>query len=259
MKCREIMEALEIIAPLRYAESWDNAGLLIGDEEKDVKRVMVAVDATDKIVKEACEKKVDMLITHHPLIFSGMKQIREENFIGRRVRELIKADISYCAMHTNFDIAADMAGLAFKQLGITFQKTEVLSVTEEEKGLGKIGEISEKISLKKLAELVKERFELETVLLYGEKEKYIQKIAILPGSGKSEISSAVQKNVDVMITGDIDHHSGIDAVSQGIAVIDAGHYGLEKIFVKFIGNYLREEKKELEILLEKLENPFCSI
>lgn len=259
MKCRDVMEVLEFIAPLKYAESWDNPGLLIGDEEKEIKRVMVAVDATDEIVKGACEKKVDMLITHHPLIFSGMKQIKEENFIGKRVRMLIKADICYCAMHTNFDIAADMAGLAIQRLGVKLEQEEVLDVTEEEKGLGKIGRMLEEISLEKLAMLVKERFELESVLVYGEREKKVKKMAILPGSGKSEIALAAQKKADVLITGDIDHHSGIDAVAQGLSIIDAGHYGLEKIFVKFVGDYLKKQKGELEVLLEELKNPFWRI
>ena len=250
------MEVLEVIAPLKYAEGWDNPGLLIGDEEKEIKRVMVAVDATDEIVKGACERKADMLITHHPLIFSGMKQIKEENFIGKRVRMLIKADICYCAMHTNFDIAADMADLAIQRLGIKLEQEEVLDVTEEEKGLGKIGRMLEEISLEKLAMLVKERFELESVLVYGEREKKVKKMAILPGSGKSEIALASQKKADVLITGDIDHHSGIDAVDMGLCIIDAGHYGIEHIFMEDVKAYLEKVLTGVHMDCAPIKHPF---
>ena len=95
----------------RYALSWDNVGLLAGREDKEVAKIYVALDAKDEVVDEAILAGADMLVTHHPLIFSGMKQVNNQNFIGRRLVKLIQHDISYYAMHTNYDVKG-MADLA---------------------------------------------------------------------------------------------------------------------------------------------------
>ena len=119
MKCSEWMEKLEILAPKSLACEWDNPGLLAGRAEKEVKKVLIALDATDDVVDLAVKEQVDLLITHHPLIFHSMKKVNDQDFIGRRLIKLIQADISMYAMHTNFDIAPGcMADLAAEKLGL---------------------------------------------------------------------------------------------------------------------------------------------
>ena len=85
MKAAQIIDKLEQLAPIAYAESWDNVGLLVGSREREVKKIMVALDATDAVIEQAIAKKVDMIITHHPMIFSAMKRVTDEDFIGRRI------------------------------------------------------------------------------------------------------------------------------------------------------------------------------
>ena len=119
MKCSEIIEALRELAPEEWACEWDNPGLIAGRTEKEIKRIFVALDATDHIVEEAVRVEADLLLTHHPLIFKAVKQVNNQNFITRRLLRLIQADISYYAMHTNFDAAPGcMADLAAGRLGI---------------------------------------------------------------------------------------------------------------------------------------------
>lgn len=264
MKCSSIIEILKEFIPEKYAEPWDNVGLLVGNEEKEIKRIMLAVDATDSVIRTAYEKRADMLITHHPLIFSGLKKIEEKDFIGRRISQLIRADIVCYAMHTNFDIAGDMAGIASNMLGI--KDSTILEPTCEGMGIGRIGLLGQEMTLKTLAQKVKEVFSLEEVRVYSHKKDThgmdfpVKRAAVSPGSGSREIPFAVQQKADVLITGDIGHHDGLDAMEMGLSIIDAGHYGLEKIFVPFMETFFKEQLSEkVDIITEKEQNPFYVI
>ena len=110
MKCSNIIEKLEELCPLSCACEWDNPGLLAGRQHKEVKKVLLALDATDQVVEEAIRQQADMLITHHPLIFKPLKKVNDQDFISRRILKLIQSDISYYAMHTNFDSAPGCMG-----------------------------------------------------------------------------------------------------------------------------------------------------
>lgn len=261
MKCREIIEQLNLLAPEAMACSWDNPGLLAGRLEKEVKKIYLALDATDQVVSEAVAAGADMLITHHPLIFKAIKKVNDSDFIGRRLVALLQADISYYAMHTNFDSAPGcMADMAAQKLGL--QDGEVLEVAGEMDGkiygIGKIGQLKEAMGLKDLAKLVREQFGLETVTVYGDLEdgRRLLRCAVSPGSGGSMIDISLEKGAEVLITGDIGHHEGIDSLARGMAVIDAGHYGLEYGFVEFMEEYLHKTwKGEVEVLKEKVKFP----
>ena len=133
MLCRDIMNVIEATYPKHAALEWDNVGLLVGCTEKEVKKIYVALDATDEVIDAAIENGVDMLITHHPLIFSPLKKITDEHFIGNRVVKLLQHDISYYAMHTNYDVLG-MAELSGKMLGL--HEEDVFEVTDSEKNIG---------------------------------------------------------------------------------------------------------------------------
>ena len=113
MQCSEMIKLLNQLAPEDIALSWDNPGLLAGRSNKEVRTIYLALDADDQVIEDAISQKADMLLTHHPLIFKPVKKINDQDFIGRRILRLIQADISYYAMHTNFDSAPGcMADLA---------------------------------------------------------------------------------------------------------------------------------------------------
>ena len=250
MRCDELIQILERLAPVSCACDWDNVGLLAGRSDKEIKKVYLALDATDEVVEEAIKWRADMLITHHPLIFRPLKKINDTDFIGRRILKLLSNDISYYAMHTNFDAASGcMADTAADKLDLT--QVKVLQPEGEIEGIpygiGKTGYLKEKMTIRELAELVKERFDLPFLTIYGEDAPgaTVQFIGISPGSGESLIKYALDSRVDVLITGDIGHHSGIDAAANHLAVIDAGHYGLEYLFLDFMENYLKQEVEEM--------------
>lgn len=255
MLCREIIDVIERTYPKHAALEWDNVGLLVGRTEKEVKKIYVALDATEEVIETAVKVGADMLITHHPLIFSPLKKITDEHFIGNRVVKLLQRDISYYAMHTNYDVLG-MAELSGEILGL--QNGDVFEVTDAENhvGIGRIGELKRSMSLQECCELVKEVFNLPTVRLFGNKETLVKRVAISPGSGKKMTQVALEKEAQVLITGDIDHHEGIDAVAQGLAIIDAGHYGLEHIFIKDIVEYLEKHIDNISVEKAEIIHPF---
>lgn len=255
MLCRDIMKVIETTYPKHAALEWDNVGLLVGRTEKEVKKIYVALDATDEVIDDAILRGADMLITHHPLLFSPLKKITDEHFIGSRVVKLLQHDISYYAMHTNYDVLG-MAELSGAILGL--RDAEVLEVTDAEntEGIGRVGELPCEMTLQECCELVKEKFQLETVKVFGDVNQMVQRVAISPGSGKGMADVALEKRAEVLVTGDISHHEGIDAVAQGIAIIDAGHYGLEHIFVDDIAVYLAKHFLGIEIRKSENIHPF---
>ena len=257
MRCADVIRKLEELSPLAYAESWDNPGLLAGRTDKEIKRIYIAVDATTEAIAEAEIVGADMLLTHHPLIFKGIKKVNSEDFIGRRILTLLQADMCYYAMHTNFDVMG-MADAAADELKL--QNSEVLDITFEDdiakEGFGRLGDLPYPMTVDECAAYVKERFHLQAVKVFGQGSRQLVRAAISPGSGKSMIAPALGKGADVLITGDIDHHEGIDAVEQGMAVIDAGHYGLEKIFVPYLQEYLKRETEGIEIITQGKADPF---
>lgn len=260
MTCQEIITILQRQAPEHYACDWDNVGLLVGDAQKEVKKIYIALDAAEETIEEAIELGADMLLTHHPMIFKGLKKVNTQDFIGKRVISLVQADIAYYAMHTNFDVKG-MAELAAERMGL--RECQVLEVTCEDEqgkqGIGKVGMLSEAMEVRTCAELVKQAFHIEQVKVFGNLDRKIAKAAISPGSGKSVIGEALESGAQVLITGDIDHHEGIDAAAQGMAVIDAGHYGVEKIFIPYMKQYLEKNTEELIILEQPEKQPFVYI
>ncbi len=250
-------EKLETVWPLSLAESWDNPGLLTGRWDKEVRTVMLALDATDEVVEAAAEQGADLLLTHHPLIFSARKQINDGDFIGRRLVKLLANDICCYAMHTNFDVLS-MASAAAEQIGLS--DCRVLDVTwqegEQKAGIGRVGNLPGKVPLDEFGGRLKELFGLERVAIFGQRDKEISCVAICPGSGKSVIGKAVSAGAEVLVTGDIGHHEGIDALAMGLCIIDAGHYGLEQIFLPYMETFLRQTWADLTILRAKEENPF---
>ncbi len=257
MVCKDLIAKLEELAPTSYAYNWDNVGLLVGRMDKKIERVMIVLDVTDDIIHQAIAENIHMIISHHPLIFSGLKCVTPDDFIQRRVYALIRHDICCYAMHTNFDVMG-MADAMADELQI--QSAKVLEVTYEDEiateGCGRYGNLLKSYSLSEYAREVKNQLGLEQVLVYGPLDGLVESVAIMPGSGSDMIEKALDACVDVMITGDMKHHQGIDAVAQGLSVIDAGHYGTEKIFVPYMKEYLLRNTNGLTIKTPYEGNPF---
>ncbi|MCI8505192.1 MAG: Nif3-like dinuclear metal center hexameric protein [Lachnospiraceae bacterium] len=260
--CGQIAAWFDRKWPEALACSWDNVGLLAGRADKEVHTVYVALDATEQTIEAAIRARADMLLTHHPLIFGGVKQVSDKDALGRRLLSLIRADISCYSGHTSFDIArGGMADLAAGQFGFFDESRELcpLEVTGEQDGalvgIGKVGTLKELVDIEELSQIVKERFGIPAVNVCSSK-KQIRKAALSPGSGKSMIKAAVSAGADVLITGDMGHHEGLDLVAEGVSLIDAGHYGLEHIFVDAVADELEAEGAGLKVIRAPLAYPY---
>lgn len=257
LTCDDVIQCLEDLFPPSFAESWDNVGLLIGRREKPIYSVMLCVDVTERVIQQAIQAGVSMIVSHHPLIFSGEKHITNEDYFGTRLLRLIQADICVYAMHTNFDVIG-MADAAAERLGLL--DTEVLQVTYEDEiateGIGRAGKLKAAMTLEEVAQLAKEAFEVPSVRVFGAPDTICCEVAVCPGAGKSLVKDVLRTGADVYITGDIDHHTGIDLVAQGVCVVDAGHYGVEKLFVPYVHDCFSKIMPECKVIEAAEEEPF---
>ena len=247
MRLGEILDRLEQLSPASFAMDWDNSGLLVGDRDAEIHRVLIAVDATKEVIEEAIELRAELILTHHPMIFSPVKQIVRDDLVGDKILTLAEHHISLVAMHTNFDVIG-MADEVADRLNLKHKR--VLDVTYEDdiskEGLGRYGMLPREMSLKELAEQVKLKFDIPGVVMYGDGDAIIEKIAILGGSGKSAIEEALKNKCQVLITGDLTYHAVLDAMQEGLFLIDAGHFGIEKIFIPYMKDYFEREIKQVK-------------
>ena len=260
MRCSEIIDRLEQYSPHTFAESWDNVGLLAGRREKEVSSVMLTLDATKEVIEEAIRLEADMIISHHPMIFSPIKQVTDDDFVGERIVKLLRYDISYYAMHTNFDVMG-MADAAADDLQLSDR--HVLLVTFEEdgatEGIGRTGTLPQTMKLSECASFVKSVFRIPDVRVYGKLDREITTVAVCPGSGGGVTKQAIDLQCDVLITGDINYHTGIDAVAQGLCIIDAGHYGIEKLFIPYMRDFIKREIPSIKIYTAEIKEPFVTL
>ncbi len=260
----DIIDVLEQLSPPDGALDWDNIGLLVGHRMQETDKVYVALDATDQVIDRAIGQGAGMLLTHYPMIFKGMKQVNDGDFMGRRILKLAENRVACYAMHTNFDVWV-MAQLAADRLDL--QNRQVLDITGAKKsdegevlvGIGCTGNLTKPVSLEDCALAVKKAFHIPSVRIFGDKTKTVQRVSICPGSGKGMSAAAIRQGADVLVTGDIGHHDGIDSVDQGLCIIDAGHHGIEHIFVPFMKEYLEKKLKGVEIIADDDEPPFTVI
>lgn len=260
MNCRELIRFLEQEVPLEAAEGWDNPGFLVGDKEKEIKKVLVVLDITNEVINLAIRENVDFILAHHPVIFSKIKRCTSDDFLQNKLIRLIRHDICAYGMHTCYDVCR-MGDRMIEYLGLKnvcgpVESTMCRHEKAEGKGIGIIANIKEDITVGEYAQKVKDAFDLEHVMVFGNMDTKIHRIAIVPGSGRSMIAQAKESGADVFLTGDIGHHEGLDAVDMGICVIDAGHYGLEQVFIDDMKQLITEGQKEIEVITYKAGSPY---
>ena len=172
LKLKDIINALNDLAPIQYSESWDNPGLLIGDDEKEINRIYIALDATSDVIEAAHEKKAELILTHHPLKFHPVRRVSGDNYVGKRIMKIISYDLALFTMHTDFDVTC-MATEAASRLDLI--EFKVLEPTlSEDFGLGAMGYLKEDLSLRELAEKTKQAFDLDNVAVYGDLDSTIE-------------------------------------------------------------------------------------
>ncbi len=256
MKVKEIVDYLLNKYPLELASSFDigKVGLQFGSMSKEVKKVMICLDGTSDVIDEAINNNVDLLICHHPFLFSPMLNLDYNSPIGKKMLKVFKNELNIFAMHTNFDTAIDgMNDYLASLLGMK----NVYSVPEvpTSESYMRIGEI-DKCSLVEFAYFVKETFKEEGIRVVGDLDKNIKKVAILGGSGGSFVVPAKKLGCDCIITGEVKQNNAIDAVEYNMSIIEVSH-SVEALFKEYIKKILEKEFTDVEFILSNKDvNPF---
>ena len=215
-KCGDVFSFLCELAPTELQMDFDNAGFLIGRKDAEVSKVLVALDVTEAVVEEAIEKGVQLIVSHHPVIFHSLKSITDEKLL-----KLVENRIAVISMHTNLDIAD--GGVNDVLLSLLGAKRE--DVLDEE-NCGRIGSLPEELSMTDFLRLCKERLHTNGLRYYNA-SRPVRRIAVLGGAGAGEIRSAACKGCDTYVTSDIKYHEFQLAAELGINLIDGDHFGTE--------------------------------
>jgi dinuclear metal center YbgI/SA1388 family protein len=264
IKANDIIQKIEELAPLTLSEQWDNSGLQIGSREKQVKNLMVSLDITPEIIEEAINSRIDMILTHHPLIFNPINKITSDNVTGRILLKLISNDISVYSSHTCLDIAPNGLNDLFASL-IGLRQTTILEEVEKDikhvknvdggVGMGRIGVLEKETTLENLMNLIKKELNITDLRYTGSKKDVVKSVAICTGSGGSLIPACIEKKADVFITGDLKYHEALTAMFNGLNLIDAGHYETEIIMVRYITDYIKESFGALNVIMANENHP----
>lgn len=254
MKLKHIIQQLEQLAPPSLAEPWDNAGLQVGDFEQEVSTVFVCLDVTSENVRQAKAQGADLILSHHPLLFSPPKQIVEQEVTGQILRELIRSNISVYSAHTNLDHAdGGMNDVLAEKL--TLQNIRHFSEEECRDGLGKpidnigrVGVLAAELTMGEFAKLVKASLGCRSLRYLGNPETLVHTVALCSGSGGDGIYAAFRAGAEVFVTSDIRHHQAQLAAELGLCLIDGGHFETENTICSFMAAFLREKFPGLSVV-----------
>ncbi|MGB5823962.1 MAG: Nif3-like dinuclear metal center hexameric protein [Proteocatella sp.] len=257
MRLKQIAEILDSKLNKSIAESWDNVGLLVGDTYSDVKKILLSLELSKSVLEMAKSENVDLIITHHPAIFSGMKRI-VNNSNDNLIFQLISNNISLYSAHTNFDALEN--GLNDYVANLLGGKNVMMVKTaDEETGICRVFDI-EKIKIADFLDHIKSILEIASLRFVGNLDQEITKAAVVTGSGSEYIDLAAAHGAQILITGDLKYHYALELKEKGYNIVDAGHFETEKIFPEvmemFIKNNIQELSK-IEIIKSNVDvNPF---
>lgn len=248
-KVSDINQFILEFAPLELAEDWDNVGLLVGDPDGMVDRVMTCLTITPESAAEAVQKQADVIVSHHPLPFRPLKQLTTETTTSRLLLQLIKAGVSVISPHTAYDSAQDGVNA---QLAARFRLTETQplipsSSVDPSLGAARIGLASEGETLQRLLNRAKAEFQLSNIRFVGSPHRLIKKVALCCGSGGSFLESAIQAGCDTLITGEATFHTCLEAKANDVALVLLGHHASERFAVEHLADVLDRRFQNVEV------------
>ena len=256
----EILSYITEVAPIHWQESYDNSGLLVGDANALVDKVLLTLDLTEKVIDEAIENSFHLVISHHPLIFKGLKNILVDDTTGRIITKAIKNDIAIAAMHTNIDnsfygvnrVLAEQLGL--KNLNIlhpNISESQTLSDQELQVGSGMIGVLENEISENEFLKFIKEKLNVGAIRHSELLNKPIKKVAICGGSGSFLMNDAKRCGADVYVTADLKYHDFFDADNE-ILIIDAGHFETEQFIKQLFADIILKKNPKFAVQISRV-------
>ena len=239
----DIIDVLERMAPPSLAESWDPVGLQIGDPQRRIDSVWVALDPGPDVVAAACRSRADLLITHHPLFFRPLQRIETHTPLGTVIEQAVRHRLAIYCMHTNLDAAADGLNdwlahrLGLRRLRPLMPPGDIND--RQHSGIGRVGTLVRATRLSDLARLVKQRLCAAAVRMAGDPALRVKHVAIVTGSGGSAVGTFLRMEADAFISGDLRYHEVRDIEYARRGVVDVGHFHSEHLMVDAIAQRLK--------------------
>lgn len=243
----DIRRIIDEVAPESTCEAFDNVGLLIGRREANVHKILVALDATMRVVEEASAKGCDLIVTHHPLLFHARKRLIEEDAEARVICAMIRHGISLISAHTNLD-QTELSGsaCAARQLGLRDIAMH---------GFMAIGRLESPMTAQALSDISNRALSSET-RVYGDLGKRISTVAVAGGAYDQGYPEAMALGADALITGEVRHHNAVAAVMDGFILMDAGHFATEAPLVPALSRYLQNAVNALQYSVQVIPSEY---
>ena len=261
MKIKEVLRALEQFAPLPLQEDYDNAGLQVGLTETDASGALLCLDVTEEVIDEALGLGCNLIVSHHPLIFRGLKQVSDYNMVQRCVVKAVKNDITIVSMHTNLDNAK--GGVNYK-IAEKMQLADVRILAPKnvmgiEGGSGVVGGLPQPMKATDFVKMVKERFGVECVQANQLLRREIHRVALCGGAGAFLLDEAIACQADAFVTGEMHYHDFFGH-EQEIQICVIGHYQSEQFTNEIFKSIITERCEGVRCFLTKVNtNPIICL
>ncbi|MFV1964792.1 MAG: Nif3-like dinuclear metal center hexameric protein [Pirellulaceae bacterium] len=254
-RIRDVGDFLEELAPSRLAEDWDNVGLLVGDPQREVKRIMTCLTITPASAEEAVRQRADLIISHHPLPFRPLKRLTTASTPGRLLLQLITAHVAVYSPHTALDSAS---------CGINQRLAESLGMVEIKPlvarqddpgglGAGRCGRLPEARPLQVVADRVKRFLSLGSVQAVGAADQTVERIAVACGAAGAFLASAIETECDLFVTGETSFHALLEAEARNITLLLLGHYASERFAIESLAQILAAHFRDVDVWSSRAE------
>lgn len=257
MQIKDVISILESVAPPSLQESYDNAGLLVGDPAAAVQGILFCLDSTEAIIQEAVEKGCNLVIAHHPIVFRGLKRFNGATYVERTVMEAIRRNVSLYAIHTNLD-NVHRQGVNEKiaqKIGLTGTRILAPKAGVPDIGAGLVGELPAPLKEETFLKQVKEAFGAVCIRHTALLDRPVRRIAVCGGSGSFLLPEAIRAGADFFVTSDFKYHEFFDAEGR-LVIADIGHYESEQYTIELLFGIIREKFPNFALHCTKLNtNP----
>mgnify|MGYP002586790052 FL=1 len=249
-KVSDIFAKLNEHAPVELKMGFDNVGQLAGRSDRTVDRVLVSLDITDAVIEEARTMGAQLIVSHHPLTFEGLKRVTDAGATERKFLSIIEGGISAICMHTNLDAAeGGVNDTLAAALG-----AKVLDKLNKEENVSRLCELPEELSFAEFLKLVKDRLSANG-LRYAGSERNVKRLGLCGGAGAGDLDLAIASGCDTFLTADVKHHQFIQANEDGINLVDAGHFSTENVVVPVLQRWLNEDFPDLDVRISSHTQP----
>jgi dinuclear metal center YbgI/SA1388 family protein len=261
----DVADAIETLAPPDLAAAWDNAGLQVGNTAWPVHLIWVALDPLPEVVSSACKADVDLLVTHHPLLFRPLKRVDAATPQGAMIALALKSDMAIYAAHTNLDAAAGgINDMLASKIGLEEVGLYTETLTDNNQHLVRIGRLPKKKSLILLARELKKSLDVHALKIAGDPNLEVSKVFLCSGSGSSLLPEFMVSGMDVFISGDLKYHDARAIEMAGKGAVDIGHFASEHLMIEGFSDRLARllRRRELDVTVTPYrheKDPFVAL